>query len=262
MAELLVSRHQGITTIRLNRPAALNAFDAAMASALADAVADAAADDDCRVMVLTGEGRAFCAGADLKHLRALMDARDWGTARRIVEEGSRAVAAIASAPKAVIAAVNGVAVGGGANLALACDIRIASERASIGQVFNRVGLVPDMGGTYFLPRLVGFGKAMELVLTADIIDAAEGHRIGLFNHVVAHEKLAEATTALAERLAAKPTHVQARAKAMLARASSVTLEAALAMEIDEQVALFSTDDVRERLAAWDNKSESGRGSAW
>jgi 2-(1,2-epoxy-1,2-dihydrophenyl)acetyl-CoA isomerase len=158
-----------------------------------------------------------------------------------------------SAPKPVIAAVNGAAAGGGANLALACDIRVASDRASIGQVFNRVGLHPDLGGTFLLPRLVGLGKALELVFTAEMIDAAEGHRLGLFNRVVAADLLMDETRALAKQLADKPPLAIARAKTALYQGSQASLAEMLAIELENQVALFSTQDVREGIEAFVEK---------
>jgi len=253
MPDLVVSRDARITTITLNRPDALNAFDGQLAADLGDAIRDAARDADCRVIVLTGAGRAFCAGADLGYVKELIDTQNWAKAAELVGNGAGAVAAIVSAPKPVIAAVNGAAAGGGANLALACDIRLASDRASIGQVFNRIGLHPDLGGTYFLPRLVGLGKALELVFTADMIDASEGHRLGLFNRLVAHDALMSDTRALAGRLADKPPLAIARAKQALYRGSQATLDEMLAIELEHQLALFSTEDAREGIRAFVEK---------
>ena len=250
MPDLVVSRDARITTITLNRPEALNAFDARLAADLGDAIRAAASDADCRVIVLAGSGRAFCAGADLGYLEELIETQNLAKAAELVKNGSDAVAAIASAPKPVIAAVNGPAAGGGANLALACDIRIASERASIRQVFNRIGLHPDLGGTYFLPRLVGLGKALELVFTADMIDASEGYRLGLFNRLVTPDALMSETRALAVRLADKPPLAIARAKQALYRGSQATLDEMLAIELDNQRALFATEDAREGLKAF------------
>jgi len=250
MADLLIDHQDHVTTITLNRPQSLNAFDGRLAGDLRDAVREAAADADCRVIVLTGAGRAFCAGADVTYLKELVETRNLEKAAELVGNGSAAVVEIVSAPKPVIAAVNGAAAGGGANLALACDMRIASTRASIGQVFNRIGLHPDLGGTYFLPRLVGLGKALELVMTADMIDAAEAHRIGLFNRVVAEDKLMDETRALAEQLAAKPPLALASAKKTLYRGASGELQDMIAIELENQLMLFATEDVREGLSAF------------
>ena len=253
MTSLLVERDGRITTITLNRPDTRNAFDARLVADLRDAIRHASEDAGCRVIVLTGAGRAFCAGADLAYLKQLIDTQDWSNARELVRSGADVVAAIASAPKPVVAAVNGAAAGGGANLALACDIRIASDNASIGQVFNRIGLHPDLGGTYFLPRLVGLGKALELVFSADMTDAAEALRLGLFNRVVAPADLIRETRALAERLAEKPPLAIARAKGALYRGSQATLDEMLAVELEHQLALFSTEDAREGITAFVEK---------
>lgn len=253
MPDLLVQHNARITTITLNRPDALNSFDVPLAADLGHAIRDAALDGHCRVIVLTGAGRAFCAGADVRYLKQLIDTHDWATARQLVDTGAAAIAAIASAPKPVIAAVNGAAAGGGANLVLACDIRMASDRASIGQVFNRIGLHPDLGGTFFLPRLVGLGKALELVFTGDMIDAAEGHRLGIFNRVVAADSLMQETRALAEQLADKPPLAIARVKKALYQGSQASLNEMLAIELENQVALFSTDDAREGIEAFAEK---------
>src|SRR5262249_46595850 len=137
-----------------------------------------------------------------------------------------------------------------ANLALACDIRVASDRATIGQVFNRIGLHPDLGGTYFLPRILGIGKALELVFTADIVDAKEGHRLGLFNTVVPAEELLAATLTLADRLAAKPPLAIARAKRAMYRGANGTLDEMLTVELENQLALFDSEDAREGVAAF------------
>jgi 2-(1,2-epoxy-1,2-dihydrophenyl)acetyl-CoA isomerase len=253
MSDLIVSCDAHITTITLNRPGALNAFDARLAADLGGAIREAAGDADCRVIVLTGAGRAFCAGADIGYLRELIETQNWEKAAALVQNGAGAVAAIASAPKPVVAAVNGAAAGGGANLALACDIRIASESASIGQVFNRIGLHPDLGGTYFLPRLVGLGKALELVFTAEMIDAPEAYRLGLFNRVYAADALMSETLAFAERLAAKPPLAMALAKRAVYRGAQASLEEMLAVELEHQLSLFSTQDAREGIEAFTQK---------
>jgi 2-(1,2-epoxy-1,2-dihydrophenyl)acetyl-CoA isomerase len=239
-----------VGTITLNRPGKLNAFAGEMRQELAGVVGEATSDDRVRVVVITGAGRAFCAGADVAYLQDLITTGDWESARELVEVGAKVVSAIASLPKPVIAAVNGPAAGGGANLALACDVRIASDRASIGQTFNRIGLHPDWGGTYFLPRLVGPAKALELMFTGDMIEAQEGLRLGLFNRVVPHERLMEETRALAERLAEKPPIALALAKQAVRRSFDATLQVMLDVELDHQSRCFTSEDAREGISAF------------
>jgi 2-(1,2-epoxy-1,2-dihydrophenyl)acetyl-CoA isomerase len=253
MSAVAVSREGPIATITLNRPEAMNAFDASMAADAADAVSAAAGDASCRVIVLTGAGRGFCAGADLARLKDIVVARDRNRARELVTGGARIVQAIVSAPKPVIAAVNGPAAGGGASLALACDVRIASADASIGVVFNRIGLHPDLGATFLLPLLAGFGRAMELVLSGDMIPAPEAHRIGVFNRVVAGDALLTETYAFARKLAAKAPQALARAKRSMHAAVCLPLDQMLAIELDEQLALFDMDETRDALLAFIEK---------
>jgi len=253
MPGVLTSREGSITTITLNRPEVMNAFDASLAAEVADAVGAAAEDASCRAIVLTGAGRGFCAGADLAHLKDIVITRDRGRARELVTSGARIVQAMVAAPKPVIAAVNGPAAGGGASLALACDIRIASADASIGAVFNRIGLHPDLGATRLLPLLAGFGRAMELVLSGDMIPAAEAHRIGLFNRVVAADALLTETLGFARKLAAKAPRALARAKRSMHAAVRLSLDEVLALELEEQLALFDADETREALLAFIEK---------
>ena len=250
MAGVLVSREDSIATITLNRPEAMNAFDASLAAEVADAVATVSGDPSCRVILLTGAGRGFCAGADLASLKDIVVARDRNRARELVTNGARIVQAIVSAPKAVVAAVNGPAAGGGASLALACDVRIASTDASIGMVFNRIGLHPDLGATCLLPLLAGFGRAMELVLSGDMIPAPEAHRIGLFNRVVAGDALMSDAYAFARKLAAKAPRALARAKRSMHAELRLSLDQTLALELEEQLALFDSDETRAALLAF------------
>src|SRR5919199_287978 len=196
-----VAREACIETITLNRPEKLNAFVGHMRRDLAEALEHAASDQGVRVVVLTGAGRGFCAGADVGYMAELMDRHDVEAMTALVEAGRRVVTTIRASSKPVIGCINGVAAGGGANLALACDVRIASDQARLGQSFNRLGLHPDLGGTYFLPRLVGPAKALELFWVADVIDAAECLRLGLFNQVVQHAELPSATASFARMLA-------------------------------------------------------------
>jgi len=250
---VLTDASGGVGTVTLNRPDKLNAFAGRMRQEIAEAVRQLAEDPAVRVLVITGAGRAFCAGADIGYMRELTEQRNTTAFAELVEAGRHVVTTIRLTPKPVIASVNGAAAGGGANLALACDLRIASDRASIGQTFNRIGLHPDWGGTYFLPRLVGPSKALELVFGAEMIDAAEAHRIGLFNRLVPHDRLAAETRALADTLAAKPPVALALAKEAMYASLDRTLTQALDVELRNQLTCFASDDAREGLKAFLDK---------
>src|SRR2546425_13235491 len=187
---ILVEITDHIGTATLNRPDKLNAVDPDMCEDLLEALHMLAAADAVRVIVITGAGRAFCAGADLGVL---------GTqGNELVRAGKEIALTIRNAPKPVLAAVNGAAAGGGANLALACDYRLASHQASIGQGFPKLGLTVDWGGSYFLPRVTGVSKALELVWSARMVPAAEAAQLSLFDRVVPREALAPETQALAQ----------------------------------------------------------------
>src|SRR5881398_840173 len=237
---VLVEIAGGIGTVTLNRPEKLNAFDGAQCLELHEALRMLAGSEAVRVIVITGAGRAFCAGADLSVLGA--------DGASLVAAGKDVALTIRSAPQPVLAAVNGPAAGGGANLALACDYRIASDQASIGQVFHKLGLVPDWGGSFFLPRLVGTSKALELVWSARMVPAAEARDLGLFDRVVPHARLASEARALAEAWAGQPPSAVRRAKAAVYGSDTAALEAMLDLEITQQNELFATPDVRARIA--------------
>src|ERR1043166_9213076 len=194
----------GIVTITLNRPERLNAFIGHMRRDLAEALEHAGSDRTVRVVIITGAGRAFCAGGDIAFMAELMQRRDSEEFSRILGAGRRVITAIRHMTKPVIAAVNGPASGAGANLAFACDLRVAAATASFTQSFLRVGLHPDWGGTFFLPRLVTPNKACELFFVGESIDAAEALRLNIVNQVVEPEALADATLQLAERLRVAP----------------------------------------------------------
>jgi len=168
---VLVEVSDRVGTLTLNRPDKLNAFAGTMRQEIAHAIRALAADDGVRVIVVTGAGRAFCAGADIGYMKALTASGDVTAFRALVEAGREVVTVVREAPKPVIASVNGPAAGGGANFALSCDLRIASDRAAIGQTFNRIGLHPDWGGTFVLPRRVGAAKVLELIYSAEVIAA-------------------------------------------------------------------------------------------
>lgn len=258
---ILFDKSDGVGTITLNRPEKLNAFAGRMRQEVAEAVREAAHDDDVRVLVMTGAGRAFCAGADIQYMRDVIANEDWDAAEELVDAGRQVVSTIRSVPKPVIASVNGPAAGGGANLVLSCDIRIASNRASIGQTFGRIGLHPDWGGTYFLPQIVGPAKALELIFGANMIDANEGLRLGLFNRVVPHAALADETLAYARTLCAKAPQALALAKRAVYASATNSLHEHLDLELDHQMRCFRTKDAQEGFAAFlDKRDPSFTGS--
>ncbi len=252
---VLIDVSSGVGTITLNRPDKLNSFAGGMRQEIAEAVNELSGDDGVRVMVITGAGRGFCTGADVAYLKELLDAREEEELTAMIEAGREVVSLIRRTPQPVIASVNGPAAGGGANLALACDIRIASDRASIGQTFNRIGLHPDWGGTFFLPRLVGPAIAAELIFSARMVDAQEALRLGIFNRVVTHDKLTEETRALAEALAAKPRLPLALAKEAINRSLSSSLGQMLDYELDAQLRCARSADALEGIAAFVEKRE-------
>ncbi|HXF96305.1 MAG TPA: enoyl-CoA hydratase/isomerase family protein [Gemmatimonadales bacterium] len=229
-----------VGTVTLNRPERRNAFDRDTCADLLDALRMLVEAEPVRVVCVTGAGKGFCAGADLSVLEAQGPA--------LVEAGREIALTIRSAPKPVLAVVNGAAAGGGANLALACDYRLASEQASIGQVFHRLGLTVDWGGSFFLPRLVGISRALELVWSARMVPAAEALALGLFDRVVPHDRLAVEARALAELWASFPALAVRRAKEALYRSEQSTLAEMLDVEMAQQNELFATPEARRRLA--------------
>jgi enoyl-CoA hydratase/carnithine racemase len=252
---VLTSVDAGVGTLTLNRPDKLNAFAGTMRQEVAQAVREMAEHEEVRVLVVTGAGRAFCAGADIGYMKELTERKDTEAFRALVEAGREVVTIIRSTPKPVIASVNGPAAGGGANLALACDFRIASDKASIGQTFNKIGLHPDWGGTYFLPRLVGSSKALELIFSGEMIGADECHRLGLLNRVVPHDQLGPETDSLARAWAAKPPIALALAKQAVYQSGDHTLEGMLDIELEHQLRCFDSRDATEGLDAFLEKRQ-------
>ncbi|MEE9207838.1 MAG: enoyl-CoA hydratase-related protein [Gemmatimonadota bacterium] len=252
-AMVLVEVDGPIGTLTLNRPDRLNSFVGEMRDEIGAGLVELGGREDVRVVVVTGAGRAFCAGADVRYLAELLERGDIEEASLLVAAGGTVVRTIRSMPKPVIASLNGPAAGGGANLALACDLRIASDRATIGQTFNRIGLHPDWGGSYLLPRLVGPARAAELVFLADMIDAQEAERIGLFNRVVPHDTLGAVTRETAERLAVKPALALRLAKESLVASLSSSLEEMLARELKAQRACFESADALEGVRSFVEK---------
>ena len=260
---ILLAEADGVATLVLNRPEKLNAFSDDMREQLAAALETVAARPDVRVLVVTGAGRAFSAGGDVEHMARLKE-RSVPYAEglaSLVEGGGRAIAALVALPFPTLAAVNGPAAGGGCNLALACDLRIASDRAGFGESFVRIGLHADWGGTYFLPRLVGTAKALELCWLGDLIDAPEALRIGLVNRVVPHDRLADETRALAARLAGAPQVSVRAAKRALRASAHRTLEECLAAETEAQAACWASPDSTEGVRAFVAKRAAAFGAA-
>lgn len=250
-----VAEADGIATITLNRPDKLNAFIGHMRRDLAEALEHAGSDRSVRVVIVTGAGRAFCAGGDVAFMAELMQRRDAEEFSRILGAGRRVILAIRQMTKPVIASINGPASGAGCNLALACDLRIAANNATFSQSFAKVGLHPDWGGTYFLPRLVTPNKACELFFLGDSIDANEAARLGIVNQVVAPEELENATMQLAQRLRAAPPIALAAAKHAVYLSQASELEEMLRYETEAQLRCFESDDGHEGVQAFLEKRE-------
>lgn len=259
--KVLIDRAGPIGRLVLNRPEKLNSFFGTMRDEIADGLEELGADENVRVVVVTGRGRAFCAGADVTYMSGLLEAGDYEEANALVEAGRRVIQAVTGMPKPVIAALNGPAAGGGANLALCCDLRIASERASIGQTFNRIGLHPDWGGTWIVPRLVGPARAAELFMMAEMIPAERALELGLVNRVVVPEALDDTVADWADRLAAKPALPLALSKQAIHRTWNATLDEMLAFEAEAQDRCFRSDDAREGIRAFTEKRTPRFGGA-
>jgi enoyl-CoA hydratase len=236
-----------IATVRVNRPDALNALNAKVLEELECAFYQLDRNDDVGIVVLTGAGdKAFVAGADIKAMLGMspMDMRGF------TQQGHRVMGTIEGLGKAVIAAVNGYALGGGCELALACDIRIASDKAKLGVPEVNLGIMPGFGGTQRLTRLLGKGKASELVFTGDMVDASEALRIGLVNRVVPHDKLLEEAYSLAKNIMAKGPIAIRMAKSSIRNCLETGLSSGLDYEIEAVSMLFSTEDKNEGLKAF------------
>lgn len=251
--DISYTKENGIATITLNRPDLLNAFTYRMIDSWVNALEDAQADDDVRVIVVTGAGRAFCVGGNVK---AMLSGEGFFTEKEFPNEGlspaartkrilwghiHRVALTLEKVDKPVIASVNGDAVGAGCDMALMCDIRIASEKARFSEGYVRVGLVPGDGGAYFLPRLVGISKALELLWTGDFLSAAEAEKIGLVNKVVPADQLSEATTNFARKLADGPPLAIRLIKRAVYQSARCDLRTALDL-ISSHMAIVSTSE--------------------
>jgi 2-(1,2-epoxy-1,2-dihydrophenyl)acetyl-CoA isomerase len=247
---ILESQEGSVVTLAMNRPSKLNALNDHLSIALNEVLTRISGDTAIHVVVLTGSGRAFCAGGDLAMIgkgRATGDDTEVG---HILRAGMQAVLKIRTMPQPVIAAVNGAAAGAGMNLALAADIRVASEDAVFGQNFTKVGLFPDYGGTYFLPQLIGPSKAAELFYLGDMIDAKTALRLGIVNHVFTMDRFEEEVKNLAEKIATGPqVSIRAVKQTLFARDETALAEA-LEREVEHQLKCFHSHDCREGIQAF------------
>ena len=254
MYETIIFTTDGpIATIKLNRPDKLNAFGGPMREEILDVLAKIGADDAVRVVIVTGEGRGFSAGGDIDHLKRLRENNDEEGFRQVLANGQRITKTMRSLPKPVIAAVNGSCAGAGFSFALGCDIRIASDAATFGASFSRIGLHPDWGGSWFLPKLVGSASACELIFTGSMISAEEAQRIGLVNRVVPHAELMPTVLELATTVAKSAPRVVRLAKESIYRSLSSDMESAFTREGEVQMECFYSDDFLEGLTAFKEK---------
>ena len=254
---ILIETRPGYRVITLNRPERLNALTVEMADALMAALAAAEADKTCRAVLLTGAGRGFCAGQDLT---AIVDAGGDEIAA-LLDHYNPLISRLRALPLPVVCAVNGVAAGAGANLALACDIVLAAQSASFVQAFAKIGLVPDCGGTWFLPRLVGAARARALAMLADPLPAATAAEWGMIWQAVPDDRLIDEAHALAARLAQGPTAALALIKQGLEESAVNDLDAQLDLERDLQAEAAATPDHAEGLRAFLEKRPPASGGS-
>lgn len=247
---LVVERNEGVATLIMNRPDSMNSLSVALKEALLDAIRDVAADPAARAVVLTGNGRGFCVGQDLREHVALLEADDPAPLKTVRDHYNPLVLALAGMDKPVIAAVNGMAAGAGAGLAFACDFRIAANTAGFLLAFANVGLSLDSGVSWTLPRIVGQARATAMAILAEPINAESALEMGLVNAVVDGARLLPAAQDLAARLAVGPTAAYAAIKRSIAFAATSDLESALAKEDELQTAMGHTDDHRNATLAF------------
>ena len=249
--DILIEKEDGIATVTLNRPNVKNALSIKMVKGLTEIIEGFGEDDSVRAVIITGAGDAFCSGADLSHVQ-----KDSSFVMKGCTSAQELVTSVMTLEKPVIAAVNGYATAGGCELAIACDIRIASEKASFGEFFIRIGLIPAMVGVYLLPRLIGQSRAKELIFTGDLIDAGEAERIGLINRVVPSESLMDEAKALGRRLANGPVLAIGKAKVAINRSLDSDLRGTLDNIAMVQSKLAETEDHKEGVAAFLEKRKA------
>jgi 2-(1,2-epoxy-1,2-dihydrophenyl)acetyl-CoA isomerase len=251
--QIAVERTGATLKITLSRPDRLNALTQVMSDELVDAFTSARADPGVRAVLLTGAGRGFCAGQDLTEFQTTEGPPD--IEAHLERAYHKLIPIIVETPKPVICAVNGVAAGAGVSLAVACDVRIASETARFTQAFVKIGLVPDSGGTWLLPRVVGAAKALELSISGEMVDAEEALRIGLVSRVVAADALDKESLDYAAELAALPTAAIGEAKALIRDALAADLQTALRREAEAQSRMGRTHDFMEGVRAFTEKRD-------
>ena len=250
--KLMLEKQDRVCLVKINHPEALNALNTVILQELDRAFDEIAADPETDVVILTGEGRSFVAGADIAEM-SVMKAEE---GRRFGELGAAVFRKIELMAKPVIAAVNGFALGGGCELAMACDIRIASDNAKFGQPETGLGILPGFGGTQRLARLVGKGRAKELIFTCDMIDANEAYRIGLANKVVPQAELLDTCKAMAEKIMSKGSYAISLAKEAINTGTETDLSSGLTLEADLFGLAFSTDDKKEGMTAFLEKRKA------
>ena len=248
MNSILLTKQSAVGTITFNRPKSYNSFNREMALACQAALDDCANDGNIRCVVITGEGKAFCAGQDL--VEVTTPELHPGFKKILEDHYCPIILKIREMGKPVIAAVNGVAAGAGANIALACDIVVAHEKASFIQAFSAIGLVPDSGGTYILPRLIGFQKALAISMLGDKIGAAEAERMGMIYKIFSDEEFSENTNTLATKLANMPTKGLALTKELFNASMSNDLNTQLELENKHQIEASETMDYAEGVNAF------------
>ena len=248
--ELLISHRNNVCEIKLNRPEVFNSFNKAMALALQKALDECEKNDDVRAIVITGEGKAFCAGQDLAEAT---DPNGPELKMIVKEHYNPIIERIRNIEKPIIAAVNGVAAGAGANIALACDITIAKKSASFIQAFSKIGLIPDSGGTFFLPRIIGAQKALALMMTGDKISAEEAEKMNMIYQAVEDEVFESVVIAFAEKLATMPTRGLGLTKRAVNQSFSNSLSEQLSVEEELQTEAGKTHDFNEGVTAFMEK---------
>ncbi len=249
MSDIEFTKDQHVATVRLNRPEKKNAFTLEMIDEWAQFLEDVAAQPDVRAVILTGVGDNFCSGADLGHLTPAQE-RPIERKRMLQDRIHRIARAMAAMPCVTIAAVGGPAVGAGMDMALMCDLRFAGDRARFSEGYIRLGLLPGDGGCYYLPRIVGMPKALELMLTGEFVDAAEAHRIGLVNRVYEQDHLEAETQRFAADLANKSPIATRMIKALAYGSLRTDLNTSLDMASSHMAVVQSTDDYREAFTAF------------